>query len=174
MLGALALYAGAARYWPAVRGAGIWLAALAGLAVGLELGRLFIFYGLDRSRPLTGWMAFLIGALIAMALIAVFVGLPLYLLRRTRFATAVLVVLAVVLGGYALAWTGERLIDTDWPVEEVANPFRVWPRNAWFVALAIALAATVRAVESRAGRLRPVGSDPTSTVVSAPESVAVG
>ncbi len=174
MLGALALYSGVARYRPAVRAADVWLAALAGLAVGMELGRVFIFYGLDRSRPLTGWIAFLLGALIAMALIAVFVGLPLYLLRRTRFATGVLIVLAVVLGGYALAWTGERLLDTDWPIEEVANPFRVWPRNAWFVALAIALAAMVRAIESRAGRLRSVGSDATETVAPAAESVAVG
>jgi hypothetical protein len=174
MLGALALYSGVARYRPAVRAAGVWLAALAGLAVGLELGRWFMLFGLDRSRPLTGWIAFMIGALIAMALIAVFVGLPLHLLRRTRFATAVLIVLAVVFAGYALAWTGERLLDADWPIEKVANPFRVWPRNAWFVALAIALAATVRVIESRAGRLRPVGSDPTDTVVSSPESLAVG
>ncbi len=174
MLGALALYAGVARYRPAVRAADVWLAALAGLAVGLELGRMFIFYGLDRSRPLTGWIAFLIGALIAMALVAVFVGLPLYLLRRTRFATSLLIVLAVVLAGYALAWTGERLLDTDWPIEEVANPFRVWPRNAWFVALAVALAATVRAIESRAGRLRPIGSDVAAAEMPEAESVTVG
>ncbi len=174
MLGALALYAVLARYAPAVRTVGVWLAALAGLAVGLELGGVFVFYGLDRSRPLTGWIAFLIGALIAMALVAVFVGLPLYLLRRTRFATVVLVVVAVVLAGYALAWTGERVLDTDWPIEEVANPLRVWPRNAWFVALAIALAAAARAIESHAGRLRPVGPEATDTVAPAVESVPVG
>jgi hypothetical protein len=109
-----------------------------------------------------------------MALIAVFVGLPLYLLRRTRYATALLVILAAVLAGYALAWTGERLLDTDWPIEEVANPFRVWPRNAWFVALAIALAAAVRAIESRAGRLRPIGPDVTDVEAPEVESVMVG
>ena len=85
-----------------------------------------------------------------------------------------LIVLVVVLIGYALAWTGERLLDADWPIEEVANPFRVWPRNAWFVALAIALAATVRAIESRAGRLRPIGSDVTEAEIPEADSVTVG
>ena len=80
----------------------------------------------------------------------------------------------MVLVGYALAWTGERLLDTDWPVEEVANPFRVWPRNAWFIALAVALAAAVRAIESRAGRLRPIGSDVRTAEVPEAESVTVG
>ncbi len=173
-LGALAVYAVVARYRPEFRPAGWLLATIAGSVVGLELGRLFVFYGLDRTRPLVGWIAFVVGALIAMALAAVFVGTTLYLLRRTRYAPAVLVILAVVLGAYGIAWTGELLLDTDWPIEEVANPFRVWPRNAWFVLLAVAAAAGVRAIESRAGRLLPVGSMSDDADVTSADPLAVG
>ncbi len=173
-LGVLAAYAIVARFRPEFRFAGWILAAIAGSVVGLELGRMFVFYGLDRTRPLVGWLAFVVGALIAMALVAVFVGAPLYLLRRTRFASAVLVIVAVVLAAYGIAWTGELLLDTDWPIEEVANPFRVWPRNAWFVLLAVAAAAAVRAIESRAGRLRPVGPVRDDADVPSADPLAVG
>ncbi len=39
---------------------------------------------------------------------------------------------------------------------------------------ALAITATVRAIESRAGRLRPVGSDAADTVVPSADTVAVG
>lgn len=175
-LAAVAVHAAVARYRPEFRSAEVWLAAIAGSAVGLELGRWFVFYGLDRARPIVGWVAFVVGALIAMALVALFVGIPLYLIRRTRFATPVLVGSAVVLVGYALGWAGEAILDTDVAMAEIANPLRVWPRNAWFVLVAIAAAAGVRAFEGRAGRLRAAGpiDDDAENDVPASEPVEVG
>lgn len=173
-LGVLALAAIVARFRPGVRSAGPWLTAGAGFVVGLELGRVFVSDQLDRSRPAVSLVAFVVGAVIAMALVALFVGAPAFLVRRTRYATGVLVVVAAVLLGYSVAWTGERLLDADWPIEEFANPFRVWPRNAWFVLLAVAVAAGVRAIEARAGRLRPVGPDRVDDDTPVHDAVTVG
>jgi len=175
-LAAVAIYAAMSRYRPEIRSAAPLLAAGAGMAAGLELGRWFVFYDLDRSRPIIGWVAFVVGALIALALVALFAGVPSYLVRRTRFATPVLLVMAVVFVGYAVGWAGEAVFDADWSMDEIANPLRVWPRNAWLVLLAIAAAAGVRAVEARAGRLRAVGPTGEGSGVEAPSDdvVAVG
>ncbi len=131
---------------------------IAGVAFGLGLGAGFVFDDLDRARPVLGLVAFTVGAMIAAMLVSIFVAVPLLLLRRTRYITAIVVVMSVVFAGYAIAWAAEILANDDWPIEKFANPLRVWPRNFWFVLLAIALAAGIRAIEHRGGRLRPVAA----------------
>jgi hypothetical protein len=173
-LASVSVYALVARFRPGARSALAWLAAAAGLVVGLELGTVFLLQQLDRSRPIASLVAFLAGALLAIGLVALFVGVPLHLLRRTRYATFVFVALEGALVVFGLAWTGERVIDHDWPIEEFANPFRVWPRNAWFVLLAVAIAALVRSVEARAGRIRPVGPQPSDVTEPVTDQVQVG
>jgi hypothetical protein len=150
-----AVYLAVARFRTSARVLATAMFALAGSAFGFGLGGAFVFHELDRSRPATGLIAFQVGALVAALLVAVFVGVPLLLLRRTRYAPVLAVVLCVVFVGYAVAWSGELLANDDWPIEKIANPLRVWPRNFWFVLLAAAVAGAVRTVEQRSGRLRP-------------------
>jgi uncharacterized membrane protein len=168
-----AVYLTAARFRASTRTLATAMFALAGLAFGFGLGAGFVFHELDRSRPVTGLVAFQVGALIAALLIAVFIGLPLLLLRRTRYVPAIVVTLSVVFVGYAVAWSGELLANDDWPIEKVANPLRVWPRNFWFVLLAVAAAGAVRAIEQRAGRLRPTDAPttPSPDPVDAPNEM---
>jgi hypothetical protein len=157
-----AVYLTAARFRASTRTLATAMFALAGLAFGFGLGAGFAFHELDRSRPVTGLVAFQVGALIAASLIALFIAVPLLLLRRTRYVPAIVVTLSVVFVGYAVAWSGELLANDDWPIEKVANPLRVWPRNFWFVLLAVAAAGAVRTIEQRAGRLLPIDT-PTAT-----------
>jgi len=175
-IAAVAMHAVVSRYRPALRSALPWLAGGAGVAAGLELGRWFVLYDLERSRPVVGWVAFVVGALIALALVAVFVAVPVWLVRRTRVATPVLFATTAVFVVYAFGWAGEAIFDADWSMEEIANPLRVWPRNAWFVLLALAAATGVRTIEGRAGRLRPIGPSPDAEDADAvrDDPVAVG
>jgi hypothetical protein len=168
-----AVYLTVARFRASTRTLGTAMFALAGLAFGFGLGAGFVFHELDRSRPVTGLIAFQVGALVAALLVALFIGLPLLLLRRTRYVPALVVTLSVVFVGYAVAWSGELLTNDDWPIEEVANPLRVWPRNFWFVLLAVAAAAAVRTIEQRAGRLRPTDAPaaPSPAPVDAPDEM---
>jgi hypothetical protein len=149
-----ALYLTAARFRASTRGLATAMFALAGLAFGFGLGAAFVLHELDRSRTVTGLVAFQAGALVAAALVATFVAVPLLLLRRTRYVNALAVGVSVVFVGYAVAWGGELLANDDWPIEKVANPLRVWPRNFWFVLLGVAAAGAVRSIEQHAGRLR--------------------
>lgn len=169
-----AVYLAAARFRAPTRTLGTAMLSLAGLAFGFGLGDGFVFHDLDRSRPVTGLVAFQVGALIAALLVALFIGLPLLLLRRTRYVPAIVVTLSVVFVGYALAWSGELLANDDWPIETVANPLRVWPRNFWFVLLAVAAAGAIRTIEQRAGRLRPTDAPaaPNPDPVDAPNEMA--
>jgi hypothetical protein len=132
-----------------------------------------VFQDLDRSRPVTGLVAFQVGAFVAALLVAVFIGVPLLLLRRTRYVPAIVLVLSVIFVGYAVAWSGELLANDDWPIEKVANPLRVWPRNFWFVLLAVAAAGAIRSIEQRAGRLRSTDTaEPTPETTDAPSEMA--
>jgi hypothetical protein len=168
-----AVYLSAARFRASTRTLATAMFALAGLAFGLGLGAGFVFHELDRSRPVTGLVAFQVGALVAALLIALFIGVPLLLLRRTRYVPALAVAMSVVFVGYAVAWWGELLANDDWPIEKVANPLRVWPRNFWFVLLAVAAAAAVRAIEQRAGRLRSTATaEPTPDPIDAHSEMA--
>ncbi len=155
------------RFRPAARSWSTALLALAGLGFGIGVGAYFIAQDLDRSRPVTGLIAFELGALIAALLVAVFIGIPLLLLRRTRYISGIVIGLSLVFLGFAALWFGELATNSTWPIERISNPLRVWPRNFWFVLLAVAAAAAVRAIEQRADRLRPEAADD----VSAPESV---
>lgn len=125
---------------------GIAVAAV-GLVLGAGLGRFFVDTDLDRRRPVLGLVAFEVGALAAVVLIVACLIGPLLLLRGTRLDTPVTMALGVAILAYAIAWLGERILDTDWPIEEVANPLRVWPRNLWFVATAIGAAALWRRLD---------------------------
>ncbi|HUS41862.1 MAG TPA: HupE/UreJ family protein [Ilumatobacteraceae bacterium] len=166
-LAIVAVYLSAARFVPGVRSFATALSSIAGLGFGVGLGATFIAQDLDRSRPVTGLIAFQFGALVAALLVAVFIGTPLLLLRRTRYVPGVILVLSLVLLGFAGLWFGELLTNSTWPIERLANPLRVWPRNFLFVVLAAAVAGGVRAIEQRAGRLRPDATDGVST----PESI---
>jgi len=144
-------------FWrPAVWSLSPTVIAIVGLLQGLGLGDLFLADELDRRRPLTSLLAFHIGVEIALAIVAAIVIVTLGLLRRTRFATPAAMVLGLALAGYGAAWFFERLGESDWPIEEVANPLRVWPRNLVFAAIAIAVAAGLRHWDARANRLRPI------------------
>ena len=137
--------------------------AAVGVMQGFGLAAAFDAQDLDRRRPLTSLLAFNVGVEVAVLVLAVLVAIPLGLIRRTRLASAVTVGLGAALSGYALAWLCERLADTDWPIEEVADPLRVWPRNVVFVIIAIAVAAAIRQVEARSGRLREI-EDPVAAM----------
>jgi hypothetical protein len=172
-LGMQAVYLTAARFRASTRSLATAMFALAGLAFGFGLGAGFVFHDLDRSRPVTGLVAFQVGALVAALLVAVFIGVPLLLLRRTRYVPAIVVTLSVIFVGYAVAWSGELLANDDWPIEKVANPLRVWPRNFWFVLLAVAAALAIRVIEQRAGRLRSARTvEPTQEPTDAPSEMA--
>jgi hypothetical protein len=162
-LAAQAVYLVAAHFRPATRTLSTAMFSVAGLAFGLGLGAAFVFQDLDRSKPITGLLAFQVGAFVAALLVALFVAIPLLLLRRTRYVPAIAVVLCVIFVAYAAAWSGELLANDDWPIEKVANPLRVWPRNFWFVLLAVAAAGAVRSIEQRAGRLRATDAAQDST-----------
>ena len=166
-LAIVAVYLSVARFRPGVRSFATALHSIAGLGFGIGLGAAFIAQDLDRSRPVTGLIAFQFGALVAALLVAAFIGVPLLLLRRTRYVPAIVVGLSLVFVGFALLWFGERLTNSTWPIERLANPLRVWPRNFWIVLLVVAAAGAVRTIEQRAGRLRPEAADG----VSAPESI---
>ncbi len=159
-LALVAAYLTAARLRAQLRSFDTAVFAVAGAAVGLGLGAGFVLQDLDRSRPVTGLVAFALGALIAAFLIAMFVALPLLLVRRTRYIVAITLAMSVIFIGYAAVWAGELIANDDWPIEQFANPLRVWPRNFWFVLLAIAAAAGLRAIEQRAGRLQPIAVPP--------------
>ncbi len=162
-LGIVAVYLSAARFRPGVRTFATALQSVAGLGFGVGLGATFIAQDLDRSRPVTGLIAFQFGALVAALLVALFIGTPLLLLRRTRYVPGIVIGLSLVFLGFGALWFGELATDSTWPIERIANPFRVWPRNFWFVLLAVAAAGGVRAIEQRAGRLRPETADDVST-----------
>lgn len=123
-------------------------AAASGVLLGAGLSELFIGAGLDRRRPVASVIAFEVGALAAGLFILACIAGPILLLRGTRLATPVGLVLGVAMLAYAMAWLGERGLDAAWPIEEVANPLRVWPRNLWFVAAAIGAAALWRRFDS--------------------------
>ena len=168
-LAIVAVYLSVARFRPAARSLSTALHTVAGLGFGVGLGATFVALDLDRSRPVTGLIAFQFGALVAALLVGAFIGVPLLLLRRTRYVSGIVVVLSLILLGYAGLWFGEFLTRSAWPIEKIANPLRVWPRNFWFGLFAVAAAGTVRAIEQRAGRLRPEADANAST----PESIEV-
>ncbi|MFK7917039.1 MAG: HupE/UreJ family protein [Ilumatobacter sp.] len=122
----------------------------AGAVLGAGLGRLFIDAGLDRRSATLSLISFEVGVLAATVLIVACMAGPLLLLRDTRLFTLVSVLLGIALIGYSIAWLGERGLDTEWPIEEVANPLRVWPRNFWFVAAALGAAALWRRIDGGA------------------------
>lgn len=130
--------------------------AVVGLMQGLELGEYFVAQGLDRRRPLINLLAFNIGVEVGLLIVAALVIVPLALLRRTRIAAIVTLVTSGALAGYGVAWFLERLVDEDWPIEEVANPLRVWPRNLWFAGFAVVIAGAVRWLDARSGKLVPI------------------
>ena len=139
----------------------VWTSATAvilavGVLQGFGLAAVFDAQGLDRRRPFTSLLAFHLGVEVAVAILVVLVAAPLWLLRRTRVSPIMTLGLGAALAGYAVGWFLERLVDDDWPIEEVANPLRVWPRNLIFVVLAIAIAAAIRQFDARTGRLRDI------------------
>ncbi len=139
-----------------------------GLLQGVGLGTYFDLQDLGRRRPIASLLAFQFGVEVAVLILSVLVAVPLFLLRRTRLAPAVTIGIGAILAGYAVAWLCERLLESDWPIEEVANPLRVWPRNLWFVALAIAVAAAVRWFDGRKNTLREIDESPTDAVSMPP------
>lgn len=175
--GALALqavYLTAARFRPSARRLATAVFALAGGALGLGLGAAFVLRELDRSRPMTGLVAFQVGVLVAALLVALFVGAPLLLLRRTRYAAALVGVLSAVFLGSAIALLSALPANDDRLIREIAKPLRVWLRNTWFVLLAVAAAGAVRTIEQRAGRLRSsdVQTSPAPESFDAPSEMA--
>lgn len=143
-LAAIAITAGVARFRHIGDRVSVALVSLAGLAFGIGLGSAFVDAGLDRRRSVLGLVAFEAGAIVASAIVVACVVVPMLLLRSTRWGDLLTIALATVLTAYAIAWLGERGLSEEWPIEEVANPLRVWPRNLWFVAAAIAVAALAR------------------------------
>jgi len=143
-LAATAIAAGFARFRDIADRSTVGLTALVGLGFGIGLGSAFVDAGLGRRRSVLGLIAFEAGAVVAIAIVVACVVVPMILLRSTRWGDLLTVGLAAVLTAYAIAWLGERGLSEEWPIEEVANPLRVWPRNLWFVALAIGAALLLR------------------------------
>jgi hypothetical protein len=143
-LAATAIAAGFARFGDIADRSTVGLTALVGLGFGIGLGSAFVDAGLGRRRSVLGLIAFEAGAVVAIAIVVACVVVPMLLLRSRRWGDLLTVGLAAVLTAYAIAWLGERGLSEEWPIEEVANPLRVWPRNLWFVALAIGAALLLR------------------------------
>ncbi len=134
-----------------------------GAVQGIGYAHAYVDVRLDRiERPLA-LLAFNLGTVVGIVTIAVLVFPVLLLLRRTALAGVALYGLAGALCLYAVAWLIERIGGADLPVERVATPLSVWPRNLWFVALAWMAAGALVAWTAQRGALRPVeGHDTTS------------
>lgn len=111
---------------------------------------------LDRlETPLT-LLAFNLGTIVGIVMVAVLVFPLLLLLRRLAAAGTILTGLAGVISLYAVAWLIERVGGVDLPIERIATPLSVWPRNLGLMLLAWALAGALVAWAARRDALRPV------------------
>ena len=119
-------------------------AALIGVVQGAVLGGRFAGRRLDETAPIASALGHHAGVLIATAIVVALTALPLLILHSTRWARPLAIGVGVVVALYGLAWTGEWLADADWPIERVANPWRVWPRNLLLVAAVVAVAVVLR------------------------------
>ncbi|MEM8902377.1 MAG: HupE/UreJ family protein [Actinomycetota bacterium] len=139
------------------------VAGALGAVQGLGFAHGYLEVGLDRFGTPLAVLAFNLGTITATVTIAVLVFPVMLVLRRTAIAGAALYGVAGASCLYAIAWMIERIAGTDLPVERVATPLRVWPRNFWFVLLALVAAAVLLAWTSRNDSLRPLeGADTTS------------
>ncbi len=93
--------------------------------------------------------------------VVVLVAFPmLFLLRRTWYYRHLLVVGSVGLAIVSLGWLIERVFEVDLRVGKVVDPIVAWPRSLVAMVILTAVAAVLRSVEERAGRLLPVDGAP--------------
>jgi hypothetical protein len=137
-----------------VRAEGV-VAALIGIVLGLALGGSFVANGLGRSRLVLSLISYSLGIALAMVITAGLTLAALLFLRRTPIAAATLFGGAILISAFAIAWTGERIADADWPIEDVAIPIVWWPRSFFLMLMVVALCAGLAAWSSSTGRLRP-------------------
>ncbi len=130
-----------------------------GAVQGVGYAHAYVDVRLDRIETPLALLAFNLGTLVGIVTIAVLVFPVLLLLRRTALAGVALYGLAGALCLYAVAWLVERIGDADLPVERVATPLSIWPRNFWFVALAWVAAGALAAWTARRSSLRPIEGD---------------
>ncbi|MEO1063647.1 MAG: HupE/UreJ family protein [Actinomycetota bacterium] len=134
-----------------------------GAVQGVGFAHAYLAVRLDRvDNPLT-LLAFNLGTIVGIVTIAVLVFPVLVLLRRTALAGVALYGFAGAISLYAVAWLIERIGGADLPVERVATPLTVWPRNLWLTFLAWAAAGGLFAWTARRDALRPLEGDDTTS-----------
>lgn len=170
---AISLWVVATWQRPSLTGRDIPVVAVLGLLQGLALGERFVDDGLDRSRTLLSLVGYSIGVEVAVVIAAVLMLVPMVILRRTPIAPAVLVVVCAVGLGYSVAWIMQGLLDADWSLQRIENPWRVWPRSLILAILFSLAAVGVRAIFAARDQLRPVGPapEPSDEPVDVPEEV---
>lgn len=137
-----------------------WILAFGfGLFHGLGFAGLLSDLGLDRANKVWSLLAFNIGVEIGQTVIILLIFPTLYVLRRTRLYDVGLRVGSVVLAAVAFVWMMERILDTDFQVNRLVDPFVRIPRAYGLALAALALALAWQAFEQRRGWLRPVVED---------------
>ncbi len=139
------------------------LVGVLGAVQGIGYAQAFVDIRLDRVGTPLALLAFHLGTIVAIVTITLLVFPVLLLLRRTPFTRVVGAVLGGALCVYGAAWLVERLSGSDLPVERIATPLSIWPRNLWFVALAWLLAGALSVWATRRDSLRPDRVDGTDS-----------
>jgi hypothetical protein len=89
--------------------------------------------------------------------VVVLVAFPLlFLLRRTRYYMPFFKVASVGLAVVSIGWMIERIFEVDLKISQAIEPMVQWPRSLVVMAILTVVAAAIREVEARAGRLLPL------------------
>ncbi|MFT7474001.1 MAG: hypothetical protein ACI81L_000917 [Verrucomicrobiales bacterium] len=130
-----------------------------GIFHGFGFAGLLSELGVGRGQRLLTLLGFNVGVEIGQAFIIMLIFPALFLLRRTTMYKWVLRIGSIVLAGIASIWALERIFETELGIDSFLEKFTRAPRVFVLVAVATVLAAVIRSVESRRGRLAPVSVD---------------
>ncbi|MEM7284825.1 MAG: HupE/UreJ family protein [Actinomycetota bacterium] len=132
-----------------------WVLAFAfGLFHGLGFAGLLTDLGLDRTNRVWSLFAFNVGVEIGQVVILVLLFPALFLLRRTRlYHVGFFKIGSVALMVVAAIWALERILEEDFNVSALIDPFVEVPRAYYLVLMFTVLAAGWRYREMKEGNL---------------------
>jgi HupE / UreJ protein len=137
-----------------------WIIAFVfGLFHGMGFASLVEGLDVARSTQLVSLLGRNVGIEIGQTAVVLLVFPALFLLRRTIYYRPFLVIASVLLAFVSLGWLIERLFSVDLAVGQTVEPFVQWPRSVVVVAALTVIAAAIRRVEQRRGRLLPVAGE---------------
>jgi hypothetical protein len=140
-----------------------------GIFHGFGFAGLLSELGVGRGQRLLSLLGFNVGVEIGQAFIIMLLFPALFLLRRTALYSWVLRIGSIVLAAIASVWALERIFETELGIDNILEKFTRAPRVFVLVAVATVLAAVIRSIEGRRGRLAPVSADELSQVESETE-----